>query len=59
MATMKAVQVTLDEELALVDEHLAIEEIRFKDRLHVIRRIDPASRTALVPSLILQPPSLA
>jgi two-component system, LytTR family, sensor kinase len=47
--------VTLEEELALVDEHLAIEEIRFKDRLHVIRRIDPASRQALVPNLILQP----
>jgi len=47
--------VTLEEELALVDEHLAIEEIRFKDRLHVIRRIDPASRKALVPNLILQP----
>ena len=47
--------VTLDEELGLVDEHLAIEEIRFKDRLHVIRRIDPASRKALVPNLILQP----
>jgi LytS/YehU family sensor histidine kinase len=47
--------VTLEEELALVDEHLAIEEIRFKDRLHVIRRIDPASRRALVPNLILQP----
>ena len=47
--------VTLDEELALVDEHLAIEEMRFKDRLHVIRRIDPACRGALVPSVILQP----
>ncbi len=47
--------VTLEEELAFVDEHLAIEEIRFKDRLHVIRRVDPASRKALVPNLILQP----
>jgi two-component system LytT family sensor kinase len=47
--------VTLDEELALVDEQLAIEEIRFKDRLRVIRRIDPASRRAIVPNLILQP----
>jgi len=47
--------VTLDEELALLDEHLAIEEIRFKDRLHVIRRVEPASREALVPNLILQP----
>jgi two-component system LytT family sensor kinase len=47
--------VTLDEELALVDEQLAIEEIRFRDHLRVIRRIDPASRGALVPNLILQP----
>jgi len=47
--------VTLEEELAFVDEHLAIEEIRFKDRLHVIRRVEPASRKALVPNLILQP----
>jgi signal transduction histidine kinase len=47
--------VTLDEELALLDEYLAIEEIRFKDRLRIVRRIDPEARTALVPSLILQP----
>ena len=47
--------VTLEEELALIDEHLAIEEIRFKDRLHVIRRVESASRQALVPNLILQP----
>ncbi len=47
--------VTIDEELALLDEHLAIEEIRFKDHLHVVRRIDAASRNALVPNLILEP----
>ena len=47
--------VTLEEELALLDEQLAIEEIRFKDRLRVIRRIEPESRGALVPNLILQP----
>jgi two-component system LytT family sensor kinase len=47
--------VTLEEELALLDEYLAIEEIRFRDRLHVVRRIEPDVRTALVPSLILQP----
>ena len=47
--------VTLEEELALLDGQLAIEEIRFRDRLRVIRRIDPASRSALVPNLILQP----
>jgi signal transduction histidine kinase len=47
--------VTLEEELALLDEYLAIEEIRFGDRLHVVRRIDPDTRKALVPNLILQP----
>lgn len=47
--------VTLEEELALLDEQLAIEKIRFKDRLHIIRRVEPASREALVPNLILQP----
>jgi two-component system LytT family sensor kinase len=47
--------VTLDEELALVDEYLAIEEIRFGDRLRVVRRIAPETRGALVPNLILQP----
>jgi two-component system LytT family sensor kinase len=47
--------VTLEEELALLDEQLAIEEIRFGDRLHVVRRVEPASCEALVPNLILQP----
>jgi two-component system LytT family sensor kinase len=47
--------VTLDEELALLDEYLGIEEIRFKDRLRVVRLVDPEARQALVPSLILQP----
>ena len=47
--------VTLDEELALVDAYLAIEELRFGDRLRVVRRIAPDARRALVPNLILQP----
>jgi two-component system, LytTR family, sensor kinase len=47
--------VTLDEELALVDAYLAIEEVRFGDRLRVVRRIAPEVRHALVPTLILQP----
>jgi two-component sensor histidine kinase len=47
--------VPLGEELELLDEYLAIEEVRFKDRLRVVRRIDPAVAHALVPSLILQP----
>jgi len=55
METSGRQMVTLDEELALLDEYLGIEEIRFKDRLHVVRRVDPDTRHALVPSLILQP----
>jgi two-component system, LytTR family, sensor kinase len=47
--------VTLDEELALVDAYLAIEAVRFEDRLKVVRRIAPDARHALVPNLILQP----
>ncbi len=47
--------VTVGRELALLDEYLSIEEIRFADRLRVIRRIEPAVLDALIPSLILQP----
>ncbi len=47
--------VTLDQELALVDAYLAIEGVRRGDCLHVVRRIDPEVRQALVPNLILQP----
>jgi len=47
--------VPLEEEMALLDEYLAIEEVRFGDRLRVVRRVDPAVIRARVPSLILQP----
>jgi two-component system LytT family sensor kinase len=47
--------ISLDQELTLLDQYLAIEEVRFRDRLRVVRRIDPAARGARVPSLVLQP----
>jgi two-component system LytT family sensor kinase len=47
--------VPLEEELRLLDQYLAIEEVRFKDRLHVERRIEPSAHGALIPSLVLQP----
>jgi two-component system LytT family sensor kinase len=47
--------VPLELEVALLDQYLAIEEVRFKDRLRVVRRIDAAAGRALVPSLVLQP----
>jgi two-component system, LytTR family, sensor kinase len=47
--------VTVREELALLDQYLSIEEVRFADRLHVTRRVAPEAMDALVPSLVLQP----
>jgi signal transduction histidine kinase len=47
--------VPLSEELAFLDHYLAIQRIRFGDRLAVEIRIDPATRFALVPVLLLQP----
>jgi two-component system, LytTR family, sensor kinase len=47
--------VPLEEELALLDQYLAIEEVRFRDRLRVERHIDPSAAGALIPSLVLQP----
>ncbi|MGQ9826221.1 MAG: sensor histidine kinase, partial [Desulfotomaculales bacterium] len=47
--------VTLGEELAHVDSYLAIEQARFGDKLRVVRQIEPAARSCLVPSFTLQP----
>jgi LytS/YehU family sensor histidine kinase len=48
-------QVTLAEELAFVDDYLAIEGARFGVRLQVTRAIDPQATSIMVPVLILQP----
>ena len=47
--------VPLSEELSLLDQYLAIEEVRFKDRLRVVRRVERGAEDAMVPSLVLQP----
>lgn len=47
--------VALDEDLRVLDAYLAIEEVRHRDRLSVVRRIEPGAGQRLVPSLILQP----
>jgi len=47
--------VPLEQELALADEYLAIEQMRFGERLRIVRRVEPAVRRARVPSLVLQP----
>jgi signal transduction histidine kinase len=48
-------QVSLEEELAFVDDYLEIERARFGERLQVAREIDPRTLLTPVPSLILQP----
>lgn len=48
-------EVTLDEEMSTLEKYLAIERLRFGDRLTVGVTVDPAVRRALIPAFILQP----
>jgi len=47
--------VTLDEEIDLAQRYLAIEQLRFGERLQVVWDLDPAAARAPVPPLVLQP----
>ncbi len=49
------IEVPLHDEISLLERYLAIEEMRFGDRLSVEFRIDAATRAIPVPSFILQP----
>ncbi|MEM7048721.1 MAG: histidine kinase [Acidobacteriota bacterium] len=48
-------EVTLGDELAGLDLYLAIERVRFQDRLEFERSVEPSALRALVPQLLLQP----
>ena len=48
-------EVPLSEELAFVQRYLAIEQVRFQDRLRIEVDAAPGTANALVPTLILQP----
>jgi LytS/YehU family sensor histidine kinase len=50
-----APEVSLGEELALVEHFLAIEQLRYPDRLRVRIQVDPDVLEAQVPNLLLQP----
>ncbi len=48
--------VELREELAFIDDYLDIEVIRFgRDKLKVVKELDPASLDAIVPAMLIQP----
>ncbi len=45
---------TLENELQLVDDYLDLEKIRFEERLHVVKQIDPNSLPIQVPTMMMQ-----
>lgn len=53
--TVGAQEVTLREEMEFVDRYLAIEKLRFQDRLRVTIETPAATLDAMVPNLVLQP----
>jgi sensor histidine kinase YesM len=55
LADDNAQEVTLKQELELLNLYLEIEKIRFQDRLAIKLNIDPLALDAYVPNLILQP----
>jgi two-component system LytT family sensor kinase len=55
LQTEAAAERPLEEEVDLVERYLAIEKLRFGDRLRVDLQIEAQVTTALVPHLILQP----
>jgi hypothetical protein len=48
-------KVSLAAELEIIENYLAIEQLRFADRLRVEIRVDPAALDGLVPCFLLQP----
>ncbi len=48
--------VPLREEMEFIDNYLDIEVVRFgRDKLHVVKELDPASLDVMIPSMLLQP----
>lgn len=48
-------RVPLRKELAFLDRYLELEQMRFGDRLRIVREVEPGALDGWVPSLILQP----
>jgi LytS/YehU family sensor histidine kinase len=48
-------RVPLSQEIELVENYLAIEQVRFADRLQLELKVDPSALAGLVPCFLLQP----
>src|SRR6202035_609997 len=48
-------KVPLSQELEVVENYLAIEQVRFADRLRIEIKVEPAALDSLVPCFLLQP----
>jgi LytS/YehU family sensor histidine kinase len=46
--------VSLERELEMVDDYLALESMRLAERLRIEREIEPAARTSRLPAMLLQ-----
>src|SRR5437868_14346156 len=55
LQSKKQPEVTLHEETDFIQKYLAIEQVRFSDRLKIRFFIEPTLGDALVPEFILQP----
>ena len=47
-------RITIKEEMAIVDDYLSLEKIRYEERLQVRKEIDEKSLSVLIPPLLLQ-----
>jgi len=55
LSTSDQQEVSLDEELDVLESYLDIQQLRLDERLDVTFEIDPGTRQAQVPTLLLQP----
>jgi LytS/YehU family sensor histidine kinase len=55
LETGDVAEVTLEEELGSVSAYLAIEQVRFGNKLRITIHAEPEARRCLVPTLVLQP----
>lgn len=51
----ESAEITLAQELALLDHYLSIQRIRFADRLQIKIDVEPSLLSAMVPPMVLQP----